>query len=228
MRARIAVLASGGGSNLQAILDHLAALGERRAGDVVLVASDRPAARALDRARARGIATAVIRTSAHPEGTPIGSVLRDARVDYVVLAGYLRLVPADVVRAYAGRMVNVHPALLPAFGGPGMYGHHVHEAVIAAHVRESGATVHFVDEEFDQGAIIAQWAVPVSAGDSADTLADRVLRVEHALYPRVVQALASGTLHPGQPARVGRAAPLHLADLDDRRLAEDIEHALGF
>ncbi|OYV74030.1 MAG: hypothetical protein B7Z72_01145, partial [Gemmatimonadetes bacterium 21-71-4] len=98
MTARLAVLASGAGSNLQAILDHFDRLGARSAGQVVLVASDRPSALALERARARGIATGVIRTSAHPEGTPLAALLRDARVDYVVLAGYLRLVPADVVR----------------------------------------------------------------------------------------------------------------------------------
>ena len=226
MTARLAVLASGGGSNLQAILDHFDALGDRRAGDVVLVASDQPGAGALDRARAHGIATALVRTKAHPGGTPLADLLRDAHVDALVLAGYLRLVPADVVRAYTGRMINVHPALLPAFGGPGMYGHRVHEAVLAAGAAESGATVHFVDEVFDHGAIIARWSVPVQPDDTADRLAARVLRVEHVLYPRVVQALAAGALHPGQPARVGRAPLTHTADIDDRRLAEDIEHAL--
>jgi len=224
--ARLAVLASGGGSNLQAILDHCDRLGARSAGQVVLVASDRPSARALERARARGIATGVIRTNAHPDGAPLAALLREARVDYVVLAGYLRLVPADVVRAYAGRMVNVHPALLPAFGGPGMYGHRVHQAVIDAGAAASGATVHFVDEAFDQGAIIAQWPVPVHRDDTADSLAARVLRVEHALYPRVVQALAAGRVRQGQPPRAGNAEQYPLADRDDRHLAEDIEHAL--
>ncbi|MHB1862123.1 MAG: phosphoribosylglycinamide formyltransferase [Gemmatimonadaceae bacterium] len=226
MTARLAVLASGAGSNLQAILDHFDRLGARSAGQVVLVASDRPSALALERARARGIATGVIRTSAHPESTPLAALLRDARVDYVVLAGYLRLVPVNVVRGYAGRMVNVHPALLPAFGGPGMYGHRVHQAVIDAGAAASGATVHFVDEAFDRGAIIAQWPVPVHRGDTADSLAARVLRVEHALYPRVVQALAAGRVRQGQPPRVANAEQYPLADRDDRQLAEDIEHAL--
>ncbi len=227
MRARIAVLASGGGSNLQAIFDHFDALGDRRAWDVVLVASDRPTAPALDRARARGIATAVIRTGAHAEGTPLGDLLADARVDYVVLAGYLRLVPQEVVRAYAGHIVNVHPALLPAFGGPGMYGRHVHEAVIAAGAAESGPSVHFVDERFDHGDVIAQWPIPVRPDDTAHTLAARVLRVEHALYPRVVQALAAGVIRPGEPPRTGRAAGYRNADPDDRQLAEEIDDALG-
>ncbi len=223
MSARLAVLASGGGTNLQAILDHLAALGDARAGDVVLVASDRPGAGALDRARRRGIATAAIRTRANPGGRPLLELLREARVDYVVLAGYLRLVPEDVVRAFPGRIVNVHPGLLPAFGGAGMYGHRVHEAVIAAGERESGPTVHFVDEQFDHGAVIAQWRVPVDPADSADALAARVLRVEHLLYPRVVQALAAGRVRPGDPPRLGDAD-----QLDDRTIIQDIEHALGY
>jgi phosphoribosylglycinamide formyltransferase 1 len=227
MRARLAVLASGGGSNLQAILDHLDVLGERRAADVVLVASDRPSAPALERARGHGIATAVIRTKARPEGARLLDLLGDSRVDYVVLAGYLRLVPAEVVRAYAGRIVNVHPALLPAFGGGGMYGHRVHEAVIAAGAAESGPTVHFVDELFDHGGVIAQWAIPVRRGDTANTLAARVLRVEHRLYPRVVQALAAGRVTPSQPARHGPAVPYGNTDPDDRQLGEEIDHALG-
>ncbi len=222
MRARLAVLASGGGSNLQAMLDYFDALGERRAADVALVVSDQPGAGALRRAAAHGVPTAIVRTRATPEGRPLLELLREARVDDVALAGYLRLVPADVVRAFAGRIVNVHPALLPAFGGKGMYGHHVHEAVIAAGAERSGATVHFVDDVFDHGAIIAQWSVPVNAGDTPDALAARVLRVEHLLYPRVVQALLSGTVHAGEPARTGRAD-----DRNDRHLIEDIEHALG-
>ncbi len=226
MRARVAVLASGGGSNLQAILDYFDTLGERRAGDVVLVASDRRGAGALERARRRGIPTVVLRTSAEPEGAPLLQALRDARVDYVVLAGYLRLVPAEVVRAFAGRIVNVHPALLPAFGGAGMYGHRVHDAVIAAGAAESGPTVHYVDEVFDHGAVIAQWTVPVLPGDTSDALAARVLCVEHLLYPRVVQALAAGQLHPGQPARTGRVAHDLTAGTDVRPIAQEIENAL--
>ena len=119
-------------------------------------------------------------------------------VGVVVLAGYLKLVPPAVTRRYRGRIVNVHPSLLPAFGGPGMYGLRVHAAVLDAGVRVSGATVHFVSEEFDRGAIVAQWPVPVFEEDLAETLAARVLRVEHLLLPRVVQAVAAGrvTLAP--------------------------------
>jgi formyltetrahydrofolate-dependent phosphoribosylglycinamide formyltransferase len=199
-RRRIAVLASGGGSNLQALLDHLDALGERRAADVVLVASDRAAAGALERARRRGVPAHALDTAGRTTGLP--PLLRSYGADLVVLAGYLRLVPNEVTRGWRGRIVNVHPALLPAFGGPGMYGERVHAAVLASGARVSGVTVHFVDEEYDRGAIIAQWPVPVHPGDTPHLLAERVLAVEHLLYPRVVQGLAAGDVRLRDDGRV--------------------------
>ena len=113
-----------------------------------------------------------------------------ADADLVVLAGYLKLLPAPVVRRFRQRAINIHPALLPAFGGPGMYGHRVHEAVLASGATESGVTVHYVDEQFDRGPIIAQRTVPVLPDDTADSLAHRVLAVEHELLPEVVLDLA--------------------------------------
>lgn len=186
------MLASGSGSNLQAVLDHLAALGARRAGDVVLVASDREHSGAMQRARAAGIPVSTIASPNSPDGEQFQALLAEHAVDLVVLAGYLRYVPGAVTRRYAGRMINVHPSLLPSFGGPGMYGARVHRAVLAARAPTSGPTVHFVDEVYDHGAIIAQWPVPVHPGDDEHTLAARVLRAEHLLYPRVVQAVAAG------------------------------------
>jgi len=188
-RARVAVLASGGGSNLQAILDHLETLGERRRAEVALVLSSRAGSGALERARARGIAGEAL---ARPDdGDALLALLERSGIGLVVLAGYLKLVPRVVTRAYRGRMLNIHPALLPAFGGPGMYGARVHQAVLDAGARISGATVHFVDEEYDRGAIVAQWPVPVFEEDDARALSERVLKVEHALYPRVVDAVAA-------------------------------------
>jgi len=193
-RPRIAVLASGGGSNLQALIDHLQALGDGRAADIVLVASNKSDAGALGRARAAGIPAAVIASPRTPNGDAFLALLERYAIDIVVLAGYLQLVPPEVTRRYAGRMLNVHPAPLPAFGGPGMYGMRVHRAVLASGARMSGPTVHFVDELYDHGATIAHWQVPVIDGDDAHTLAGRVLRAEHLLYPRVVQAVASGAI----------------------------------
>jgi phosphoribosylglycinamide formyltransferase len=110
-------------------------------------------------------------------------VLEDYEIEVILLAGYLRLIPPVVVQAFPKLILNIHPALLPSFGGKGMWGHHVHEAVLASGATFSGATIHFVDEEYDTGAILAQWPVPVMADDTADTLAARVLKVEHILYP---------------------------------------------
>ena len=202
---RLAVLASGGGSNLQAMLDHLAALGNDAPAAVTLVAGDRAEAYALARARERGIAAVHLPRTA-PEGL-LEQVLADHDADLVVLAGYLRLIPAPVVRRWAGRILNIHPALLPSFGGHGMYGHRVHEAVLAAGVRLSGATVHFVNEQFDRGAIIAQWPVPVRSDDTPDALARRVLAVEHRLYPWCVAAVARGDVRLGDDGRVHGALP---------------------
>lgn len=194
-RSRLAVLASGGGSNLQAIMDHFDALGPQAPARVALVVSDRKAAGALDRARARDIAAEWLPRERNAE---LGAILASHRITHIALAGYLRLIPADVVSAFRGRIVNVHPALLPAFGGPGMFGHHVHEAVIRSGARVSGPTVHFVNEHYDEGAVIAQSPVPVHPDDTAATLAARVLAAEHRIYPPCVAAVCAGvtTLSP--------------------------------
>ena len=180
---RVAVFVSGGGTNLQALLD---ALHDSPVARVTRVISSRPDAGALARARRAGVPTTVLRDPSDP--TEVQSALADAQL--VVLAGYLKLVHASVVARFRGRIINIHPALLPDFGGPGMYGQRVHEAVLASGAKESGATVHFVDEAFDRGAIIAQERVPVRQGDTAETLAARVLEAEHRLLPKVVLDLA--------------------------------------
>jgi formyltetrahydrofolate-dependent phosphoribosylglycinamide formyltransferase len=190
-RKRIAVLASGGGSNLQAILDHLESLGRTSPGEVVVVASDREQARALEKAKRAGIDSVHLRERGS-ESTEILDLLESRRIDLVALAGYLKMSPPDVVDAFESRMVNVHPALLPRHGGPGMYGLRVHQAVVDAKDLVSGATVHYVTHEYDRGPVIAQWPVGVTPADDAASVAARVLVAEHALYPRVVAALAEG------------------------------------
>ena len=188
MSLPVAVFASGSGSNLQAILDHhseLAAPPWR----VALVISDQREAKALERARHAGVAARILSVAGRPAAAVAAEMLdllHASGIEFVALAGYLRLVPAEVVGAFRERIVNIHPALLPAFGGKGMYGMRVHEAVLASGARVTGPTVHLVDEEYDRGPVLAQWPVPVLAGDSARLLAARVLRVEHVLYPRVV------------------------------------------
>ena len=193
MSMRIAVAASGRGSNLGALLE---ALGDGREAEVVLVLSNRAAAPALDLARERGIAAVVL--ADFRNGAEWLGLLERHGAELLVLAGYLKLVPSEVIARYRGRILNVHPALLPAFGGPGMYGHRVHEAVLASGVAESGCTVHLVDEEYDRGAILGQRRVPVLPGDTPDTLAARVLTEEHRILPAAVLAAA----------RAGRPVPL--------------------
>jgi phosphoribosylglycinamide formyltransferase-1 len=189
---RLAVLASGGGTNLQSLIDYFNGPIVRPAR-VELVVASRAGIGALDRAAAAGIASTVIDGTNRPEGEVSGDLLfalEANRIDIVVLAGYIRLVPVKVVERFEGRMLNIHPALLPAFGGPGMYGQRVHRAVLAAGSKVSGATVHLVGAQYDDGPIVAQWPVPVHPDDTPETLAQRVLRVEHLLLPAAVEQLA--------------------------------------
>ena len=184
----VAVLASGSGTNLQAIIDRLH-LNPRVGVHVARVIGSRPGIGALERARRHEIPTCVL-PAEEQAGEWLQQELEASGAGLIVLAGWLKLIAPTVVRSFQGRLINIHPALLPAFGGPGMYGRRVHEAVVTSGARVSGATVHFVDEIYDHGAIIAQWPVPVLEGDDAGTLAARVLAVEHALLPAVVQAFA--------------------------------------
>jgi len=184
MTMRIAVAISGRGSNLEALLH---ALGPGAPAEVALVLSDRSAP-GLDLARARQIPAVVLTDSADGEAWLV--LLGRHRIELLVLAGYLKLVPSSVIARYRGRIINIHPALLPDFGGQGMYGRRVHQAVLDSGARESGATVHLVDEAYDHGATLAQARVPVLPGDTPERLAERVLQQEHRLLPAVVLAAA--------------------------------------
>jgi phosphoribosylglycinamide formyltransferase/phosphoribosylglycinamide formyltransferase-1 len=188
MPSRLAVLASGRGSNLQAIIEHFDSIARERVAKVVLVASNRADSPALLRAATASIDTAAF--NPNDDGSELLDLLHKFRIDLVVLAGYLKLIPPKVISEYAGRIINIHPALLPAFGGEGMYGARVHEAVIASGAAETGVTVHLVDDDYDRGPVLAQWRVRVDKSDTAESLAARVLNVEHVVYPRVVEMVA--------------------------------------
>jgi len=187
---RLAVLVSGGGSNLEAILTARTS-GQLENAEVVLVLSSKAGVYALERAKKYQIETAVVERSAFASDdlfqAAILKKLAQAKVDVVCLAGYLRKLGPSIIQHYRGRILNIHPALLPKFGGPGMYGHFVHEAVLAAGEKESGCSVHVVDEEFDHGPVLSQAKVPVLSGDNAETLAARVLEQEHKLYPKSIR-----------------------------------------
>lgn len=189
---RIAVLASHGGSILQAVLD--ACDNGELAARVVLVVSNNSNARALARARRAGVATvhlsSVTHTDARALDTAMVDALREARADWVLLAGYMRKLGTRMLDVYGGRIVNTHPALLPNHGGPGLFGRRVHEAVLAAGDRETGATLHLVEAEYDSGPILAQVRVPVCAGDDAVTLEERVKAAERRLVVDTLARLA--------------------------------------
>jgi phosphoribosylglycinamide formyltransferase-1 len=189
---RVAVMASGGGSNLGALLEYLDGLPSPAPARVGVVVSNKRDSGALARAAERRIPGMVL---ADPgDGAALTAALEQRGTDILVLAGYMKLVPMQTTVRYSGAIVNVHPALLPYHGGPGMYGMRVHRAVIARGETESGATVHFVDAQYDHGAPIVWGRVHVDAGDTPETLAARVLTAEHFILPRVVHALAIGAV----------------------------------
>ena len=224
---RAAVFASGSGSNLQALVDRQA---RGAAYSVELVVTDRPCG-AEARAGARRIACERIPFGGDSgaTGDRILDLLGRRRIDAILLAGFLRLIPPAVCRVFRNRILNIHPALLPSFGGRGMHGRRVHEAVLRTGATLSGPTIHFVNERYDEGRILAQWPLPVRPGDSPETLAARVLRVEHLLFPVAADALARA-LERGWPKR-GRGPsfrwPGSEGTDDDRALKRAVEEAFG-
>lgn len=188
----IAVFASGGGTNLQSLID--SSKEGVFDGEITAVISNNSGAYALDRARNAGIATYHISGKKYPERDRfVDEILKNLEkynINLIVLAGYMKLLPIEVVRKYRNRILNIHPALLPKYGGKGMYGINVHKAVIKSGDKISGATVHFVDEIFDHGVILIQRTVPVLPGDDPETLAARVLKVEHKILPEALSMFA--------------------------------------
>jgi phosphoribosylglycinamide formyltransferase 1 len=203
-RRRAAILVSGRGANMAALI--AAAKRPDYPADIALVLSNRPQAGALDRARDEGIATFVVDHVEYGKDREafehaVQAVLEAHRIEIVCLAGFMRLLTPSLVSHWSGRMLNIHPALLPAFRGL-----HTHERALAAGVKIHGATVHFVVPEVDSGPIVAQAAVPVLDGDTADTLADRVLAVELRLYPLALALVAGGKVRIAGSTVIGDAA----------------------
>ena len=191
---RLAVFASHEGTTLQAILD-AAQIGRLRAPVAVVISNNRESG-ALRRARAANVPAVHLSSATHPDpgelDAAILAALREHRVDTVFLAGYMKKLGPPVLAAFAGRIYNTHPALLPKHGGKGMYGRNVHEAVLAAKDKESGASIHLVDEGYDTGRVIAQCRVPVAPSDSVETLAARVQEQERELVVETLAKLAGG------------------------------------
>jgi phosphoribosylglycinamide formyltransferase-1 len=193
----IAVFGSGRGTNFQAIVQAIQR-GTIPNAAIRVVISNNSTAGILEIARANGIPAEHISEKKFPSETDyvnhLLATLRTYDVNFIVLAGYMKRVPQQIISQFRNRIVNIHPALLPKFGGRGMYGMRVHEAVIAAGETVSGASVHYVDEEYDHGAVIAQKTVAVAPDDTPDSLAAKVLKIEHELYPEVLRMLAEGTV----------------------------------
>lgn len=193
---RLGFLASHRGTDMQAVLDACAS-GRLRAAPCVVISNNRDAA-ALERAQRSAIPCYHLSGITHPDPAALDAAILDALmrhdVELVLLAGYMKKLGPRTLARYRGRVLNVHPALLPRFGGQGMYGARVHEAVLAAAERETGVTIHAVDEEYDHGPILAQCRVPVVPGDTAETLAARVLEREHTFLVETLERIASGEL----------------------------------
>lgn len=175
---RLAVLISGSGTDLQSIIDHRNQIN----GDIALVVSNRKNAYGLQRAQDAGIKNLVIK-----DQNELLKTLQEENIDFIVLAGYLAILGKELIDTYQNKIINIHPSLIPSFCGPGMYGLHVHEAVLARGVKVSGATVHFVSEEVDGGPIIWQEAVSITDLDTPEEIQKRVLEVEHRILPKVVE-----------------------------------------
>ena len=187
---KLGVLASGGGTNLQAIIDACEHGILKGKASVAVVIANKPDAYALERARTHGIAAVFIDRKCFGDPAAFNQAvieeMKKHEVELVCLAGYLLKLEPNLIAAFKHRIINIHPALLPKFGGKGMYGHHVHEAVLNAGEKESGPSVHWVDEEYDHGAVILQCSVTVQPGDTPETLAQRVLEVEHKIFPEAI------------------------------------------
>jgi phosphoribosylglycinamide formyltransferase-1 len=182
---RLAIFASGNGSNAEAIINHLETYDEIK---VVAIYSNNPRAYVLQRAENHKIPAFTFDKATFHSDEFLGQLINED-YDLIVLAGFMWLVPAKLVAAYPEKIINIHPALLPKFGGKGMYGDHVHNAVIKNQEKESGITIHYVNEEYDEGDIILQESCPVEDNDTAASLAERIHQLEHKYYPRVVEEI---------------------------------------
>ncbi len=186
---RIAIFASGTGSNATKIVEHFA---DRAGIEVALVLSNKPTAKVLEMAKSNHIATRVFNRTEFYDGESVADELQALHIDVIALAGFLWLIPPYLIQRFENSIVNVHPALLPKFGGKGMYGMNVHRAVVAAGETESGPTFHYVNERFDEGEIIFQARCAVSPEDSPETVAAKVLKLEHQHFALVLDQLLSG------------------------------------
>jgi len=180
----IAIFASGNGSNAEQISQYFL---NNPTGKVKLILTNNPKAGVIERAEKLGIVSVIFDRDTFYYSDEIVDTLKENKIDWVVLAGFLWLIPANILEAYKGKIINIHPALLPKYGGKGMYGSHVHEAVIAAGEKKSGITIHFVNEKYDDGQIIFQAEVAIEKGETPDSLAQKIHKLEYEHFPKIVE-----------------------------------------
>lgn len=183
-KIRIALFASGNGSNALRIAAHF---NGHQTIEVAFILSNNPQAKVIETAKQQGIQTLCVSNQQIEEGTELLSLCKQHQIDYVVLAGFLRKIPASLIQQFPERIFNIHPSLLPKFGGEGMYGMHVHRAVVANQERETGITIHWVDEEYDRGAILVQARCAITEEDSAEQVQQKVQSLEHAYFSLVIE-----------------------------------------
>jgi len=183
---KLAIFASGSGTNAENIARYFQG---SELTEVTLILSNNPEAGVIARARKLGIPVVLFDRKTFYNTDKVLDILRNSKIDLVVLAGFMMLIPENMIRAFEGKIINIHPALLPKFGGKGMYGGFVHEAVVAAGEKESGITIHYVNEHYDEGQIIFQAACPVEPGDTPDNVAAKVHALEYEHYPKVIEKL---------------------------------------
>lgn len=193
---KLAILVSGRGSNMMALIE--ACEKEYLKASVELVISNNADSLALVLADEKNIDTAYLSSRTHPDAdaldTAMKDILQEYEIDYVLLAGFMKKIGPKTLTTYKGRMINIHPSLLPKFGGQGMFGLNVHQAVIEAGEKETGVTIHLVDDEYDEGAILAQQTVSVDIEDTAESLAAKVLKIEHVLFAETIQKIIDGSI----------------------------------
>lgn len=187
MNKNLAIFASGSGSNAKNIIEHFNVNNPDKGISVKITISNKANAYVLEQAKKLNVPSIVLSKEELTENTAkLMQILEDNSIDYIILAGYLLKIPQVLTSRYPGRIINIHPALLPAYGGKGMYGHHVHEAVIAARERVSGITIHLVDEKYDNGKILFQAKCELTEADTPETLADKIHLLEQAHFPQVI------------------------------------------
>lgn len=187
---RLAIFASGSGTNAEEIMKFF---GNHDSIEVAILLSNTPDAYALERAKKFNVASSVFNRKQFRETDEVLDVLKQKRVTHIILAGFLWLIPGNLIKAYSGKIVNIHPALLPRHGGKGMYGMRVHESVKTSGDRETGVTIHLVNDQYDEGEILAQKSVAVEPEDTAYDIAEKVHKLEYQFYPLVIESWIAGT-----------------------------------